>query len=84
MSESEISANSAPLPEDSRAGEMPGQNAAGAVRTRRGFVHSDGFVMLIIYCVTLLIHVLMSLSSTIFNLTPDEYSVTAVAAYFYG
>lgn len=84
MSESEISANSAPLPEDSRAGEMPEQNAAGAVRTRRGFVHSDGFVMLIIYCVTLLIHVLMSLSSTIFNLTPDEYSVTAVAAYFNG
>ena len=82
MSESEMSENSASLPE--AAAENAVQGETGAVKTRGGFVHSDGFVMLIIYCTTLLIHVLMSLCSTIFNLTPDEYSVTAVAAYFNG
>lgn len=51
---------------------------------RKSFVHTDGFVMLIIYFTSLLIHVLLSLNSTLFNLTPDEYSVTAVAAYFNG
>ncbi len=44
------------------------------------FVKTDGFVMICLYAVTLLIHILMTLCTTIFNLTPDEYSVTAVAA----
>ena len=76
----EINESGAPLPETLEAEESP---AAGRA-ARKGFVHTDGFVMLVTYCATLLIHVLMSLCSTIFNLTPDEYSVTAVAAYFNG
>lgn len=48
------------------------------------FLKSDRFVMICIYCGTLLIHSLMSLCVTIFNLTPDEYSVAAIAAYLNG
>lgn len=51
---------------------------------KKNFFRTDGFVMLVIYFVTLIIHILLSLNSTLFNLTPDEYSVTAVAAYFNG
>lgn len=45
---------------------------------------SDWLVMACIYAAALAIHVLMTLNTTIFNLTPDEYSVTAIAAYFNG
>ncbi len=45
-----------------------------------GFVKTDGFVMVCLYAATLVIHILMTLCSTIFNLTPDEYSVTAISA----
>ncbi len=45
---------------------------------------SDWFLMLALYVITLTLHILMSQVSTLFNLTPDEYSVTAVAAYFNG
>ncbi len=45
---------------------------------------SEAVVMLCLYFGTLLIHVLMSLCITIFNLTPDEYSVAAIAAYING
>ena len=41
------------------------------------FLKTDLFVMLCLYAGTLLIHILISLCMTIFNLTPDEYSVTA-------
>ena len=40
--------------------------------------------MLCIYFGALLIHSLMALCVTIFNLTPDEYSVAAIAAYING
>lgn len=43
-------------------------------------VTSEIFIMVSIYLGTLLLHILMMLCTTIFNLTPDEYSVTAVAA----
>ena len=49
-----------------------------------GFLRSDAFIMLCVYAVTLTLHILMTLCTTIFNLTPDEYSVTAVAAYING
>ncbi len=48
------------------------------------FFRTDLFVMLCLYAGTLLIHILISLCVTIFNLTPDEYSVTAIAAYLNG
>jgi len=44
------------------------------------FLKTDAFMMICLYTVTLIIHILMTLCTTIFNLTPDEYSVTAVAA----
>lgn len=44
------------------------------------FLRTDAFIMLCLYAGTLIIHILMTLCTTIFNLTPDEYSVTAVAA----
>ena len=44
----------------------------------------DWAVMLCLYGGTLIVHILLTLCTTIFNLTPDEYSVTAVAAYFNG
>lgn len=45
---------------------------------------SDRIIMLCLYAGALVIHILMTLCTTIFNLTPDEYSVTAVAAYANG
>lgn len=56
-------------------------------RSKKGasdFLKSEAFVMLCIYAGALLIHVLLSLCTTIFNLTPDEYSVTAIGAYLNG
>ncbi len=48
------------------------------------FLKSDWFVMICIYIGTFLLHTLMAQCATIFNLTPDEYSVTAIAAYVNG
>ncbi len=48
------------------------------------FFSKDVIIMLCLYFGTLLIHVLMSLCATTFNLTPDEYSVAAIAAYING
>lgn len=53
-------------------------------RGARGFLVSDAAVMIYLYIGALTLHILMTLCTTIFNLTPDEYSVTAVAAYFNG
>lgn len=50
----------------------------------RAFLRSDAAVMIYLYIGALTLHILMTLCTTIFNLTPDEYSVTAVAAYFNG
>lgn len=44
----------------------------------------DAAAMICIYIGTLLLHTLMAQGATIFNLTPDEYSVSAVAAYLNG
>lgn len=49
-----------------------------------GFLKSDAFIMLVIYAAALALHVLITGAATIFNLTPDEYSVTAIAAYMNG
>lgn len=51
---------------------------------RNGFFRSDLFVMLCIYFAVLAIHMLLAQSATIFNLTPDEYCVPAIAAYING
>ncbi|MBD5384039.1 MAG: hypothetical protein HDR72_03455 [Ruminococcaceae bacterium] len=45
---------------------------------------SDPFIMVVIYAAALTLHVLITGAATIFNLTPDEYSVTAIAAYLNG
>ncbi len=47
-------------------------------------VKADAAVMIFIYIGTLLLHTLMAQCTTIFNLTPDEYSVSAIAAYMSG
>lgn len=44
----------------------------------------DGLIMAALYAAALTLHVLMTGAATIFNLTPDEYSVTAIAAYLNG
>lgn len=44
----------------------------------------DWFLMLALYAVTLTLHILMTQVTTMFNLTPDEYAVTGVAAWFNG
>ena len=67
------------------AAPSPGQTTGAGVRTARGSVFlSDWFIMLALYVVTLTLHILMTQVTTMFNLTPDEYAVTAVAAYFNG
>lgn len=45
---------------------------------------SDAFIMIVIYAAALTLHVFITGAATIFNLTPDEYSVTAIAAYMNG
>lgn len=44
----------------------------------------DGLIMAALYAAALTLHLLMTRAATIFNLTPDEYSVTAIAAYLNG
>ncbi len=44
----------------------------------------DGLIMVLLYTAALTLHLLMTSAATIFNLTPDEYSVTAIAAYLNG
>ncbi len=74
-------------PEISRAPEIPPtvDTPAGitAVRKSSPFV-SDWFLMLALYAVTLTVHVLMTQVTSMFNLTPDEYAVTGVAAWVNG
>lgn len=55
-----------------------------STRSTTSFLKTDAFVMLCMYFGALLIHSLMALCVTIFNLTPDEYSVAAIAAYING
>lgn len=45
---------------------------------------NDWFIMAVLYAVTLVLHILITQATTMFNLTPDEYAVTAVAAWFNG
>ncbi len=47
-------------------------------------VKADIAVMICLYIGTLMLHMLMAQCATIFNLTPDEYSVSAIAAYMSG
>ena len=63
------------------------QLSAGEIKPEkrlRTFLSTDFFVMLCLYVGTLIVHILMTQCATIFNMTPDEYSVTAVGAYLNG
>ncbi len=51
-----------------------------ALSTDSGFSRGDICAAVCLYSVTLAIHILILQCATLFNLTPDEYSVTAVAA----
>ena len=63
----------------------PEETAAAASAPKKESVFlSDGFLMIALYIAVLVIHVLMTQVTTMFNLTPDEYAVTAVAAWFNG
>ncbi|MBD5130755.1 MAG: hypothetical protein HDT43_12665 [Ruminococcaceae bacterium] len=44
----------------------------------------DALIMTAVYIAALTLHILITGAATIFNLTPDEYSVTAIAAYLNG
>lgn len=58
--------------------------ALPALPKKSSIFTSDWSLMLALYIVTLVLHILMTQVTTMFNLTPDEYAVTAVAAYFNG
>ena len=51
-----------------------------ALSTDSGFSRGDICAAVCLYSVTLIIHILILRCATLFNLTPDEYSVTAAAA----
>lgn len=53
-------------------------------RRAGAFLKDDRFIMAVIYAAALALHLLMTGAATIFNLTPDEYSVAAIAAYLNG
>lgn len=59
--------------------------ALGDVREKIfGALKSDAAIMIAVYAAALVLHILITGAATIFNLTPDEYSVTAIAAYLNG
>lgn len=51
---------------------------------KESFFLKDSVLMILLYAVTLVLHILMTSAATIFNLTPDEYAVAAIAAYANG
>lgn len=58
--------------------------APEAAPAKKSIVLNDWFIMLTLYVITLVLHILMTQVTSMFNLTPDEYAVTAVAAWFNG
>lgn len=58
--------------------------APEAAPAKKSIVLNDWFIMLALYVVTVILHILMTQVTSMFNLTPDEYAVTAVAAWFNG
>lgn len=56
----------------------------GSITVKKILQIPDGLIMAVLYAAALALHLLMTRASTIFNLTPDEYSVTAIAAYLNG
>lgn len=54
--------------------------APSLVKKRESIFLNDWTLMLALYLITLTLHILMTQVTTMFNLTPDEYAVTAVAA----
>lgn len=66
-----------PKPEEPEA-------AASAAPKKESVFLKDWFIMVVLYAVALTVHVLMTQVTTMFNLTPDEYAVTAVSAWFNG
>lgn len=60
------------------------ENPAPEVPKRESVFLKDWFIMAALYVVALTVHVLMTQVTTMFNLTPDEYAVTAVSAWFNG
>lgn len=66
--------------------EIISDNGQRERKTRRttAFLKDDRFIMAFIYAAALALHILMTGAATIFNLTPDEYSVAAIAAYLNG
>lgn len=81
--EENLNENNQTAEEASPATPEPSGEAALPVQ-RNSLFTRDWFLMVALYVVTLTIHILMTQVTTLFNLTPDEYAVTAVAAYFNG
>lgn len=72
-------------PEYYASPEIPAENPEAPAASRKpGVFSSDWFFMAALYVITLVIHVLMTQVTTMFNLTPDEYAVTGVAAWANG
>ena len=72
-------------PEHYASPEIPAEKPEAPAASRKlGVFSSDWFFMAALYVITLVIHVLMTQVTTMFNLTPDEYAVTGVAAWANG
>lgn len=87
MSEENLENNSLPGSDVQEIYEVPKPEepaSAPALPKKPSVFLNDWFLMLALYAVTLTLHILMTQVTTMFNLTPDEYAVTAVAAWFNG
>lgn len=87
MSEENLENNSLPGSDVQEIYEVPKPEepaSTPALPKKPSVFLNDWFLMLALYVVTLALHILMTQVTTMFNLTPDEYAVTAVAAWFNG
>ena len=73
-----------PQPDNDTAEMLPESKPLSAAKPRENIFLSDWFLMLALYVAALVIHILMTQATSMFNLTPDEYAVTGIAAYANG
>ena len=73
-----------PEPDNGTADILPEAKPLPAAKPKDNIFLSDWFLMLALYAAALVIHILMTQATTMFNLTPDEYAVTGIAAYANG
>lgn len=74
----------APETAEAPAGDIQTAPAPSLIPKKESIFLNDWLLMLALYLVTLTLHILMTQVTTMFNLTPDEYAVTAIAAWANG